>query len=371
MTTNQTLLIVFHDMRLGGVQRKIIDIINYHQKYIPSTKIFLCLREKQGIFLKSIPNNIEIISPCFYTRRFNMTWFTFWLIKKIFIIKPTQILSFMDLGSIPTLIALKLLPWIKPIHTIGEDILTSKYIYTESFPFLRKILIKWLYPKADTILVQTPIQKIDLEKMIYNAISNSKIVASPNWLPLDFPPKKNTTKDKRFIDILFVGRIDNQKNLPLFLEIVRQVKKTFPTVIAFIVGDGDQKNNIKKLIKNFNLQKNVYIKKPTLNPGQYYSSAKIFLLSSNYEGFPLTLIEAISSGCLPVVRNIPELSQFFKKDRSKIIFDNSQEASKITIDLLKNPNSDHLKSYLNIILCEQKKHISDYIKYFSQSTNDQ
>jgi glycosyltransferase involved in cell wall biosynthesis len=364
MITNQTLLIVFHDMRLGGIQRKIIDIVNYHQKYIPRTKIILCLRKKRGIFLKNIPKNIEIISPNFYTRHFNMTWFTLWLIKKIIIIKPTQILSFMDLGSVPTLIALSLLPWIKPRLTIGEDILTSKYIYTESFPLLRRLLIKWLYPKADTILVQTPIQKIDLEKIIYNSIPCPKIIASPNWLPLDFPPKKVIVMNKRFIDILFVGRIDDQKNLALFLKIISLAKLKIPNIYANIVGDGDHKDKIVKLIKKLHLQKNVIIIKPTLNTIPYYSNSKIFLLTSNYEGFPLTLMEAVSSGCLPVLRNIAEISQFFTKDKSKIIFDTETEAVNLILNNLKKPNKIYIKPYFNKILKNQQKHITEYVKYF-------
>ena len=361
----KTLLIVFHDMRLGGIQKKIIDIINYHQLHHQNTRIILCLRERQGIFLKNISKNIYIISPNFYTRRFNMTWFTLWLIKQLYIIKPTNILSFMDLGSVPTLIALKLLPRLKPKHTIGEDILTSKYIFTESFPLLRKILIKWLYPRAHAILVQTPVQKRDLESIIYNSHPNSKIIVSPNWLPLDFPPKTNIPQNKRLIDILYVGRLDTQKNLPLFLEIIKLIKKTHPHIIAYLVGDGEQKIPLKNLIKKFQLQKNVFIKKPTLNPQYYYSHSKIFLLTSNYEGFPLTLIEAISSGCFPVVRDIPELSQFFNQNKHRIIFNNPLKASTIIKNILKKPEPNYLKIYYQKIINSQQKQILAYIKHFS------
>lgn len=361
----ETLMIVFHDMKLGGIQRKILDIIKYHQQHLPNTKIVLCLRKREGIFLECIPKEIEVYSPNIYTKHFNITWFTFWLISKIATLKPTQILSFMDLGTVPVFTALQLLPRIKPQLTIGEDILTSKYIYTETFPKFRRLLIKWLYPQAHTILVQTPIQKKDLEKMIYSSVENSKIIASPNWLPLDFPPKIIPSQKQRNLDILFVGRLDDQKNLPLFLKIIQQVKKTNPNISVKIVGDGDRKIKIIKLIKKLSLQKNVTIVKPTLNTIQYYSQSKIFLLTSNYEGFPLTLMEAISSGCLPVVRNIPELSQFFTKNRSKIIFNTPDEAVNIILSLLKNPKTEHLKSYLNLILKNQQKHISTYVKYFS------
>lgn len=360
----QTLMIVFHDMRLGGIQIKIIDIIKYYRQHFPKTKIILCLRKRQGIFLKKIPSGTTIIAPTFYTRHFNMTWFIFWLIGKIHTSKPTSILSFMDLGSIPTLVALKFLPWIKPHHTIGEDILTSKYVFTETFPSLRRFLIKYLYPFASNILVQTPIQKKDLEKIIYNSTPNSKIISTPNWLPLNFPPNKIVPYKKRLVDILFIGRIDHQKNLPLFLEIVSEVKKYIPKIIAYIIGDGDQKNNIKKLIKKYHLQKNVYIKSPTLNPEKYYSNSKVFLLTSDYEGFPLTLMEAISCGCLPVLRNIPEISQFFTKDKSKIIFSTEKEAVNLILSNLKKPQTKYIKPYLKTIIENQQKHFRNYIKYF-------
>jgi len=362
----QTLFIVFHDMRLGGVQKKIIDIIKYHQQYLPDTNIIVCLRVHKGIFLKNIPLSIKVISPNFYTHRYNMTWFTLWLLYQIMTLRPTQIISFMDLGSIPTLICLRLLFWIKPQVTIGEDILTSKYIYTESFPPIRKLLIKYLYPLADTILVQTPVQKKDLENMIYKSESNPKIISTPNWLPLDFPPKKITPYSQRMIDILYVGRIDDQKNLPLFLEIVSNIKKTVFNITVNIVGDGDKKKNIKSLIRKLGLQKNISIIKPTLDTVAYYNQAKIFLLTSNYEGFPLTLMEALSSGCFPVVRDIPEISQFFIKNKSQIVFNTTKKATKLILNLLRHTPPDYFISYRRKIFNNQLRDISKYIKYFSR-----
>jgi len=364
MKTKHTLMIVFHDMRLGGIQRKILDIIKYHQKHFPDTKIVLCLRKREGIFLDSIPKNIEVFAPNIHTHNFNITWFTLWLIQKLATIRPDKILSFMDLGTVPTIMALQLLPWLKPRLTIGEDILTSKYIYTETFPPIRKLLIKWLYPLANTILVQTPIQKKDLEQMIYHGHPQKNIVASPNWLPLDYPPKKLIPKNKRSIDILFVGRIDAQKNLPLFLQIIKLVTKNIPKLNVKIVGDGDDRKKIINIIKKLSLQKNVEIIKPTLSTSKFYSNSKIFLLSSDYEGFPLTLMEALSSGCIPVLRNIPEISQFFTKDKAKIIFCSDINAAKMIQRNLKTPHTKHLKRYLDKILENQQKHIHNYIKYF-------
>ncbi len=135
-------IIVFNDMDLGGIQRKIIDIISYTQNNYPNTSITLCLQRHKGLFLKQVPQNIKIINPPFETPRLNNLWFIFWLTYVFHKYQPSHILSFMDLSSIPTLIALKLLPLQKPHLTIGEDILTSKYVHIESFPKLRLKLIK-------------------------------------------------------------------------------------------------------------------------------------------------------------------------------------------------------------------------------------
>lgn len=360
-------MLVFHDMRLGGIQRKIVDIIKFHQQHHPNTKIILCLRERQGIFLKKVPKEITIISPNFYTRRFNMTWFTLWLIKIFHTHHPTQVVSFMDLGSIPVLIALRFHPFLRPQHTIGEDILTSKYIYTESFPPLRRLLIRTFYPLAHTILVQTPVQKRDLEMMIYQGKPQIHIISTPNWLPLDFPPKKITPINKRQNDILFVGRIDDQKNLPLFVNIVSRVKRSIPNIKATIIGDGPKKTLIQSQINKLGLQKNITIHQPTLETLNHYNNSKIFLLTSDYEGFPLTLIEAISSGCHPVTRDIPEVTQFFKTNQDQIVFKNEKQAVTIIQNILQGKySSNYLTPYKNLIIKQQQNYISACIQHFSR-----
>jgi len=170
MTTNSKLMIVFNDMSLGGIQKKTLDIIRYVQKH-QNRKIIICLRNKKGIFLKQLPKNVTCVSPKFHTAKFDMFWFIFWLIIQIYKYHPRRILSFMDLGSIPTILSLRFLFWRKVKVTIGEDILTSKYVYTETFPKLRLYLIKLFYPQADNILVQTTAQKNDLCRIIGNKIS--------------------------------------------------------------------------------------------------------------------------------------------------------------------------------------------------------
>lgn len=355
---NINLMIIFNDMSLGGIQRKITDIISYIQKVFPHIQITLCLQRRQGLFLSQIPQNIRLINPPFETPRFNNLWFIFWLSFVIQKHRPSHILSFMDLSSIPTLLALKIVPWQKPHLTIGEDILTSKYVQIERFPKLRLKLIKNLYPQANCILVQTPTQKKDLHQIIGKS---ENITVSPNWLPLKFT-KKNIYTLKKDIDILFIGRIEAQKNLTKFVKIIKIVSQSFPEIKVVIVGNGSESKMIRDLIKECRLQKNITIYPTTSTPEKFYSKSKIFLLTSDYEGFPLTLLEAISCGCYPVVNNIPELKIFFDHLTDKFIFKNQTEAIKIINNQLTKPDPQSLKYYQHKTISSQNENISLFIE---------
>ena len=357
---NKQLMIVFNDMSLGGIQRKIVDIISFIQKKYPRFKIILCLQSSKGIFLHQVSPNIKVISPPIHTRRLNNLWFTFWLSYIFNKYRPGYILSFMDLCSISTLIAIKPFSAIyKPKIIIGEDILTSKHVYTETFPKIRLKLIKVFYPQADKILVQTPIQKKDLHQIIGKS---DNVIVSPNWLPLVFPPKTKS-KNPKNIDILFIGRIDPQKNLTMFVNIIQKVSLSNPNIKAVIVGDGTETTTIKQLIKKLHLQKNIRIFPATKNPQKFYLQAKIFLLTSDYEGFPLTLLEAISCGCFPLSRNIPEVVKFFNHQASKTIFKYPHQAAKLITQQISQPNINLIHYYQKKIISLQKKHISLFINY--------
>ncbi|HEX8923141.1 MAG TPA: glycosyltransferase [Patescibacteria group bacterium] len=357
----EKLMIVFYDMALGGIQRKIIDIMEHLNKNRPKTEIVLCVIKTDGIFMDKIPAGVIIETPPFYFSRFYMFWFIAWMSFEIIKHSPSHILSFMDVGSVPTLFALKAVFWKKPKVVIGEDILTSKYVYIESQPQARLKLIKNLYPLASKILVQTPVQQQDL-KQIASPHAMENVVVSPNWLPLEFPPS-NIVKSPRSTDILFMGRIEAQKNLHRFVEIIKIVHRYYPDLSVKIVGEGSQLKEIKQLVHRQKLDRTISFLPPTKNPAQYYLNSKIFLLTSDYEGFPLTLMEAVSCGCYPVLINLPEISQFFNKYQPRFIFKDISGAVSLIHSALKKPDTKALDHYRNLIISRQSKLISQYITH--------
>jgi len=355
----QKLIIIFYDLDLGGIQKKIIDLVNYLNQKYPQIQVTLLLQHKRGIFLNQVPKNISIITPLFHHKP-DFIFFTLWLIKQFFKLNPNTLLTFMDNSANASIIASKLIFWHHPKIIIGEDILTSKQISKESYSKIRFKLIKKLYPKADKILVQTLIQKKDLSKVIGNQFS-SKIEVSPNWLPLEYSIQK--PKKQKNIDILFVGRFDSQKNLPEFLKIITMIYKNQRKINVYMIGNGPEIKKIKKESKTLKLP--IRFIKSTPNVKQFYNRTKIFLLTSNYEGFPLTILEALSCECFPVIKNIKETSLFFDKYSSNIIYKNPTQAVKLINNYLKSPLSFSkiITYYQNKVTFQQKQNFIKYINF--------
>lgn len=356
------LLIAFHDLGLGGIQKKVVDICWYLYQHHPQFKVRIALRRRLGIFLSELPPNVVISAPHRPLYRLGTPRFLLWMVKEIIFFRPTHILTFMDFSAIPTLAALNFLFWKKIPVTIGEDILTSKYLtdlYGPSQAPIRQKLIEKYYPQARRILVQTPVQKKDLQKIL-KLINSSRIISTPNWLSLNYPPSpaKALAPAGRDIDILYVGRIAAQKNLTRFIQIIKLIKKQHPAIKSVIVGDGEEFNKIKQLIVKYKLTQNITLVGSTTNPQSFYLRAKNFLLTSDYEGFPLTLMEAISCGCRPVSTELPEIRQFFDRQPEKYLYSDINTAVQL---LLSTPHS--LPYYRRKLIKLQIKNIQKYINF--------
>ena len=92
------------------------------------------------------------------------------------------------------------------------------------------------------------------------------------------------------------GRLNQQKNYPMMIRAFARFVKDYPDEKLYIYGNGDLREELNELIKNLNVERNILLKGPSNDIPDVLKNAKGFLLSSNYEGIPNGLLEAMAVG---------------------------------------------------------------------------
>lgn len=103
------------------------------------------------------------------------------------------------------------------------------------------------------------------------------------------PPLKIIRKEL----VLFIGRLNKEKNISALIKLFKFVKRKSN---LFIIGTGKEKNDLINLTNNLKLKSSVKFLGKLIEVRKYYQEAKVFVLPSIYETFGLVLLEALASG---------------------------------------------------------------------------
>lgn len=145
---------------------------------------------------------------------------------------------------------------------------------------------------AKYIITLTEEDKIAFSK---NLKLNSKIEYIYNSTP--YPEEKRSECTSKFA--ISIGRLTDQKGFDKLLDIWRKIEERDKDWILYIIGSGEDKEKLLKQKENLNLERVIFVEN-TKNIKEYYKKASIYLMTSRFEGLPMTLIEAQSFG-LPII----------------------------------------------------------------------
>ena len=98
--------------------------------------------------------------------------------------------------------------------------------------------------------------------------------------------------------IVAIGRLTKQKNFKFLISCFQKLTNTQPNLKLVILGDGEEKQNLKRLIHTKNLENNIFLLGHLQNVFNYLSRAKLFILSSLWEDPGWVLLEAAASNTL-------------------------------------------------------------------------
>lgn len=153
---------------------------------------------------------------------------------------------------------------------------------------LNKIVARYLLPQADGCVFQTEEAKSWFPRKLTD---KSRVISNP--IVSDFFLVKRNPKDKLIVSC---GRLTKQKNQEMLINAFAEVNKSISGALLYIFGEGNLQEHLLKRISDLGLEDKVFLKGQTSDVKNVLSEADLFVLSSDYEGMPNALMEAMAVG---------------------------------------------------------------------------
>jgi glycosyltransferase involved in cell wall biosynthesis len=117
---------------------------------------------------------------------------------------------------------------------------------------------------------------------------------------------------QRKFDLIYVGRLEEIKQPEQVVEVVDQLRKQFADIKVVMVGDGELGLELKRLVEERGLEKNLsFLGKRTDVPA-LLAKSKVFVLTSRSEGLSIAMAEAMAAGAVPVVPDVGDLRDLIR-----------------------------------------------------------
>ena len=144
---------------------------------------------------------------------------------------------------------------------------------------------------------------------------------------------------KKIYDIIFIGRLEREKRLKLFIDVVNNISKQIK-IQTLIVGKGSLRDYLIKYTEECKLTNEIKFIDFTEDVSTLYNKGKVFVLCSKMEALSLSVMEAMASGLPVVAPNIGDLSMAIKHEENGVLIEdiNVNTYSDVIIELLLNKN---------------------------------
>ncbi len=206
---------------------------------------------------------------------------------------------------------------------VGDDDPLSLGRFVDWKDYLKPKYVRYLFYKmADGYVSKSPVitnifrkSEIPMDKVfeISYAVDTDLFKPISTDAKAELRSKLGIWKEGKHI--LFVGGINERKGVHILVDAFIEVAEEFPEIHLLIAGptykyDQSYIETIKNRINSTNLGDRIkFTEKSIENVDEYMKAADIFVLPSKKEGFPISVIEAMSSGLAVVGSDIPEIAQ--------------------------------------------------------------
>ena len=164
---------------------------------------------------------------------------------------------------------------------------------------------------------------------------------------------------------MMVSRLTSEKNIGLAINAMAEVVKKHPKTGLIIVGDGPERQNLESRIRNLELQKNIKMDGWQDSVAQYYKDADIFLLTSLYEGWGMSAVEAMRYGAAVAMTDVGLAGEVIEDGKSGLVVP-VNDKNALVVALLRFLESDNLRRDLAEAAAKKVKELPSEEEYYQK-----
>lgn len=315
----------------GGVEKFLVDfMLNYDKEKFDISVVSLLPRE-DSIFEKILDDNkVDVtylnMTPWIYDIR------VLFQLNKIIKEKKPDILHvhlFMTRFTFLPAILNKVPVKIHTVHIPANKEASGIFRFIQSIAYKKGKFIPIAISKSveESIKVN---HHIENTKLIYNGIDLKKFNVHH-----EIDGDKNNSE---CINIINVARFMPEKNQKLLIDVLYILSKRYTNIKLRLVGNGKTKNEILRKVNKLGLEDKVEFLGARNDIPELLNKSDIFLLSSNYEGFCLVIVEAMACGLPVVATNVGAIPEIIKDRENGLLVkpNDPDEFAKAIIEIIEN-----------------------------------
>jgi glycosyltransferase involved in cell wall biosynthesis len=307
MQTRKKVFFLIPTLSGGGAERVIVNLL----QHIDRTKIcpHLVLFYKKGEYLINLSADITIHELKKNEYKYGFQWLILFKLKML--IKnerPDIIISFMWYPNFLNIFA-KYLSGIDYRIVVSERLTVSVSCEGRLTELLRRVIIRFFYNRADSIIVNANAMGVQLRQMFSIPLDKIKVIHNPiniqKIILLSKEDVHNPWYKENVPIIIGVGRLSSQKGFSYLIKAIHIIDREGIQCRLLILGKGKEDKKLKKLVKDLCIDDKVIFLGFQENPYKYLAKSTLFVLSSLYEGLPNALLEALSLGVPSIATRCP------------------------------------------------------------------
>lgn len=234
------------------------------------------------------------------------------------------------------------------IGTLASKLLRIPMVWREAGPLpspipdrkIWRLLYCWFANQANKIIATC---KSARDSLMSIGVRPDKVSLVYTGIDLDaYVQRSHSDRDNR-PTIGIVGRLSGLKGHDELIKAMSLVAYEIPEILLLIVGDGPEKQRLQKMVCSLSLESQIEFIGHVSNIIPYLSKMDVFVLPSQGEGLPLSIIEAMACGLPVIATNVGGIPDLVIQGKTGLLLSEStpDSLSEAIIKLIKNPELSH------------------------------